>query len=352
MTDQHEPDETGDDGTIPRSAGLDPQRFGARAASEIQTLLVPVDFSERSKVALELAAALAGTLGAELHVVHVLDVPRFVPRETSPHAASLERRVLVALMESNARVELEAFVNEAKRNGAPVTRAFIAVGPTSQTIVEAAEHDGYDLVVMGACGRTGLSRAMFGSVAEKVVRAAPCPTLTVGHIPRCAKKIERILVAVDYSNASRSALEYATGFARKFGAELDVVHVWDRPGFVAEELTVRYHDGSSRGFGELIREGAERELSDFLAAFHDGKTNPTLAVASYRVLSGEPAATLLAELGQGSHDLVVLGTHGRTGLKRLLLGSVAEKLVRSAAVPVLVVPPRARHEAQTGKARP
>src|SRR5262245_21199054 len=80
--------------------------------------------------------------------------------------------------------------------------------------------------------------------------------------PTRAKRIERILVPVDYSDTSRSALEYAAWLGRTLGAELDVVHVWDRPAFVSGEVMVRERDGCSRGLGELILEGAEREMND------------------------------------------------------------------------------------------
>jgi nucleotide-binding universal stress UspA family protein len=87
-----------------------------------------------------------------------------------------------------------------------------------------------------------------------------------------------------------------------------------------------------------VRENAEREMSAFLGAHRD-RLAPGEGLPVHRLLSGKPASTLLGELEQGKHDLVVLGTRGRTGFKHLLLGSVAEKLVRFSPVPVLTVPP-------------
>ena len=88
--------------------------------------------------------------------------------------------------------------------------------------------------------------------------------------------------------------------------------------------------------GELIRENAQRDMDEFMATV----TLPSSVSARTRLLSGDPAASLIAELKKGEHDLVVLGTHGRTGLAHLLLGSIAEKLVRLSPVPVLTVPER------------
>jgi nucleotide-binding universal stress UspA family protein len=304
-------------------------------------LLVPVDFSEYSRRALQLATWIAGNVGAEIHVLHVLQVPEVFGAETS-HAIGFERRALATLMVHSAKTQLDAFVADAKRDGALVTRAFTAMGRPSRTIVETARLEDYDLIVMGTHGRTGFSRLMLGSVAERVVRAASCPTLTVRDVPSWAQKFGRILVPVDYSDTSMSALAWADAFARKFGADLDVVHIWDRPLFVPGRVMVHEQSGGTRSLGELIREGAEREMREFLVKSRERTTGADLDLPRYRLLSGEPASTLLEDLGKGLHDLVVLGTRGHTGLDHLLLGSVAEKLVRLAPVPVLVVPSAAR----------
>jgi nucleotide-binding universal stress UspA family protein len=146
-------------------------------------------------------------------------------------------------------------------------------------------------------------------------------------------QIQSILVPVDYSECSRAALAYAAQFARDFGATLDVVHVWDRPAYVDEPVKVHLPDGGTCSLVDLIRQNAEREMAAFIqAAELDPKTK-----LSSRLLSGNPAATILRELEPRHHDLVIVGTHGRTGLRHALLGSVAEKIVRLAPVPVLSV---------------
>ena len=92
--------------------------------------------------------------------------------------------------------------------------------------------------------------------------------------------------------------------------------------------------------GELIRENAQRDMDEFLGQV----SLPSDLSTSSRLLSGEPASALLAELKKGEHDLVILSTHGRTGFAHLLLGSIAEKLVRLSPVPVLTVPIAGRAE--------
>ncbi len=146
--------------------------------------------------------------------------------------------------------------------------------------------------------------------------------------------IQKLLVPVDYSDCSGAALAVAAEMAKTFGAALDVVHVWDRPVYASDTVLVRHPDGERRSLVEMIQENALVEMDRFMAQ----AAIPAGVDVSRRLLSGNPAATILAELGTGRHDLLVIGTHGRTGLKHMLLGSVAEKLVRLSPVPVLTVP--------------
>ena len=145
---------------------------------------------------------------------------------------------------------------------------------------------------------------------------------------------KKILVPVDYSECSQAALAQAVAFALTSGASVDVVHVWDRPQYVSDTVMVTTAEGSKRSLVEMIRENAEQEMSTFLKT---AKVPPTVPL-THRLLSGEPVTTLLKELRSRDHDLVVVGTHGRTGLTHVLLGSVAERLVRLSPVPVLSVP--------------
>jgi universal stress protein A len=148
----------------------------------------------------------------------------------------------------------------------------------------------------------------------------------------------RILVPVDYSPSSRQSAEYALALAAKVGAAVDVVHVWDRPTYISDAVMVRRQGEEQRSLADLIRENAESDMKEFIS----GLTIPPGVTLTQRLCSGEPVSTLIAELKKGGHELVVLGTHGRTGLAHVLLGSVAERLIRHSPVPVLTVPPTGR----------
>jgi nucleotide-binding universal stress UspA family protein len=145
----------------------------------------------------------------------------------------------------------------------------------------------------------------------------------------------KILAPVDYSANSRVSLGLAVDLARKFSAGLEIVHVWDRPTYLTEAM-MTVHGTGERRLTDLIAENAEHDMQTFLTEV----PLPSDLPYGHHLLSGDPASELLREIEKGAYDLVVLGTHGRSGLSRLLLGSIAEKIVRHAAVPVLTVPRR------------
>lgn len=144
---------------------------------------------------------------------------------------------------------------------------------------------------------------------------------------------QSILVPVDYSPNSRAALAVAVELARKFSASLQLVHVWDRPTYLTEALMVGHGTGQ-RPLMELIEQNAEQDMLTFLQEVG----LPADVSYGHRLLSGEPASELIREIETGGYDLVVMGTHGRSGLSRLLLGSIAEKVVRYAPIAVLTIP--------------
>ena len=146
--------------------------------ARIRKILVPVDFSESSREALAYAAELAQKFGARIDLLHVWQAPVFIPTATLPEVPNVDANI-VDLVRQNAEEATARALAEARAQGLPVESARAEPGVPARGIVELAKADGYDLIVIGTHGRTGLSRAMMGSVAEKVVRLAPCPVLTV-----------------------------------------------------------------------------------------------------------------------------------------------------------------------------
>lgn len=144
----------------------------------IRQILVPSDFSEPSRAALDYAAELARPFEAKIDVLHVWEAPTFIPP-----AGLLEAGVadlsLIDVFRKAAETALDQFVLAAQKRGVAVRASFAELGPPADTITEFARKRDYDLIVIGTHGRTGLSRALIGSVAERVVRHASCPVLAV-----------------------------------------------------------------------------------------------------------------------------------------------------------------------------
>lgn len=155
-------------------------------------------------------------------------------------------------------------------------------------------------------------------------------------------EIHRILVPVDFSDCSRVALESAATLAERFGASIAVLHVWEPPHLVGPEFLMREPGEKGHPIAEIAIAQAKTEMERFLSAF------PQRERFEIRYETGKPYKTIVELAGRERYDAIVMGTHGRSGLPHLLIGSVAEKVVRTAPCPVVTV--RQPGEAHAGAA--
>ncbi|MDF0650455.1 MAG: hypothetical protein CV081_06470 [Nitrospira sp. LK265] len=292
----------------------------------INRILVATDFSTCARRAVEYGMCVARAWSAHVDLLYVVEVLRTLGYDVPFADPLLETRRKEAeglLGDLAARVKQEGLdVDWHLREGIP-----------SEQIGQCALEQRADLVVVGTHGRTGLDHIMLGSTAERVIKQAPCPTLTVRVAPIHGEKdvdvppcIRHVLVPVDFSSPSLDALEYAIQVGDRFGAELTIVHVLE-PIYFDLEL----------GLGRIEQEVQKRThwetQLDGLAQVVRGRG---LAAGSV-VLGGIPSESIVTYArGQGC-DLIVMGTHGRRGLTRLRYGSVAESVLRQAPCPVLTV---------------
>jgi nucleotide-binding universal stress UspA family protein len=207
---------------------------------------------------------------------------------------------------------------------------------------------GADLIVMGTHGRGGVTHLLLGSVAERVIRTAPCSVLTVRDVP--PRNIRRILVPTDFSATADEALGYARLLASRFGASLQLLHVLDDP-FVSGGLaTEAYLTEAAVTRSALLQEAVNRLAHRVgpLRRASEPEKGPGITRVDAEVLFGKGAHTIAEYAANHGADLIVIGTHGRTGIAHLILGSIAERLVRTAPCPVLTVkyasPTRGRRE--------
>lgn len=147
------------------------------------------------------------------------------------------------------------------------------------------------------------------------------------HIPK------KILVAVDFSDHSNAALDYAIALADRIGASVEVLHVWDPPAFVGPEVLLLGGNELRMSITDYTRRIAGQEMEDLLA----GPLRRGIRGLEGHVERGNPADVICRFAGEHGFDLVVVGTHGRSGFSRFMAGSVAEKVMRNCPCPVLTV---------------
>ena len=146
------------------------------------------------------------------------------------------------------------------------------------------------------------------------------------------KQIAKILVPTDFSEQARAAFEYAVFLASKVGASIELLHVWEAPRYVSPDLMLAVPGWSAVTVEQFSRAQAAKELEGFM-----GKVEHSGVPVKILMEVGDPAATIVRTAKQNDADLIVMGTHGRSGMARLFLGSVAEKVVTHAECPVMTL---------------
>ena len=293
-------------------------------------ILVPLDASAAAARALPFAEALAGAGSARLLLVQAVNV------HTVPGADPTESQVL-ALDEAQAYLDgLAARISDA---GITVETA-VPYGPAAEEIVTEARLRHADLIVMTTHGRTGLGRWVYGSVAEAVLAHSPVPVLLLqswlGEHPwrRLAAR-PRLLVPLDGSEFSEAALPVAFELIQQLGGELLLMEVVTP----VDQVVAAGGPG-----GPIVVEVADVEA--LLAAARQyldgvaGRLSEQLGAPPPRDLRvGDPAQMIADTAREHGVDLIVMSTHGRTGLARTAFGSVAGGVLRHASAPLLLVHP-------------
>ncbi|HET7505224.1 MAG TPA: universal stress protein [Kofleriaceae bacterium] len=291
-----------------------------------QKILCPIDFSPGSQQAMEVAVRLATASGGKLVLAHAWYLPPLAYGGEYPVAPDA-----VQLLVDDEQRGLDAAARDAAALGARNVETVMLSGVPWQQLIDLLRADSaFDLVVMGTHGRTGLSRFLIGSVTESVVRQSPCPVLVV-RSRDAGKPFVHVLCPVDFSPCSREAVDLAAAVAAPGGAGITLLHVIELPVSYSGEPPVA-------GFAEDLDRASARLLEQWAREL----TAKVSVPVTTRSRIGSPGAQILAVLdADPTFDLVVMGSHGRTGIRRMLLGSVAEKVVRHAACPVLVTHSRA-----------
>jgi nucleotide-binding universal stress UspA family protein len=308
----------------------------AKRVLQIKTILVPLDFSRTSIQALKYTIPLAEEFGATIHLVHVQPADDFTALENAG-GLMLNCADSIALMQDRLSEALPK-----KRPFWP-DNCHVVSGRPFEEICKLAGRLEASLIVLPTRGLSRLKHAFLGSTAERVVRYAPCPVL----IPRGAQfklinwdgsgdgrrlHLRRILAPVDFSDCSMAGVRYAALLARRTGAILRLVHVVFPH---TEILTLDRVTGDLSTVAHTAKVTARLRMKELLGhSFLQGVKAETI------IRTGQETDKICAEAARDNVVLVVISTHGRTGFKRAVIGSVAEQVVRYAECPVLTVPSR------------
>mgnify|MGYP006279965017 CR=1 FL=1 len=295
------------------------------------SVLAATDLSETSLEAVRFGGREARLRGEELVVVHVLqteangglgtslfDVEEAAPERLRSHARS---RLIETVGDHLTGYRPPATISYRVRLGDPI-----------EVIHEMASEPDCSLLVIGATGRSRLRNLLLGSTADELIRSTPTPVLTIPGETEVAP-FESILVPVDFSECSRSGLEIAADLARRDGSRVTVVH----EGVLRSFGSGRPRFGPRNGVGESYRREAIEKLDNLMAEFDFSGIECKRIVDVRTFESRTTADAIVRQARKSSADLIVMGTHGRTGFRRFLLGSTTMNVLRQMPCPVLTM---------------
>ena len=289
----------------------------------IRKILCPHDFFPPSETALAYAVSLARTFYARIRIVHV------VPPATSYFPQDKGEVVKSAYEESQLR--LASIATAVKAAGVHAS-AEVRLGEIDREILNAADEYKADLMVAATHGRRGFQHWLIGSTCERLLKRAHVPILTIGPVkrPRDASNFKRILIGIDFSDASEEVASWGFSIAKKFQSDVTLLHVAD---LAVGDIPKPYKSS--------LLEGIRLELEQFVPSDAEACSKVTR-----RVEFGMPFQHILKLAQSGKADLIVIGTHGKGMLDRALLGTSAERIIRGAPCATLSVPPKASRKEQ------
>lgn len=299
-----------------------------------RTVVAATDLSETAAVGVRWATKIAADHGSHLHLIYALSLTGW-----AMDYVEIEAGIRARITES-VRERLAQSAKVPRREGLEVSWE-VESGAASEVILRAAETMRADVLVIGTRGIRSLDYLLLGSTAQRVVQRAACPVLTV-HPQDTGRErpIRRILAATDFSHEAEAALTASLALLGGPPAETEVI--------LLHACQVPYELGLDSGYISAasglqqcrdLMQPVQRRLEETAGQLHEsGSRTRILAIEGY------PPEVIVEQAEQVGADLIVMGTHGRTGLAHVLLGSTAERVIHRAPCPVLTV---RRHSART-----
>lgn len=282
----------------------------------MKKIMLATDFSERSDRALRRATLLARQFGASLSIIHVVDDDQ--PRRI----VDSERDAASALL-----AELRSTVQNV--DGVSCEARLVLAAPFVG-IARAAEEESPDLLAVGPHRRQALRDVFVGTTAERTIRTVACPVLMVNAPP--VGPYGHVMLTTDLSEGAAQAAKTCLALGIADGARASILHVFDAPA-VHLAMSQAISAEARQAYLDAERKEASRNLSAFVKSLEWRSIRQIV-----REVRNTPAADILTEARRGSADLIVVGTHGRSGVAKFFLGSVAEAVLRMADRDMLVIP--------------
>lgn len=296
----------------------------------LKRIALTTDFSERARVAYEAAAALAREHGAAIDLLHEAEpLPPF-------YYESFSRDFPIHSYYESLATQLDAEASRAPLSGLPVHPRLLSPESDHSTILGFLEDAGVDLLVMATHGHTALAHLLLGSFTEKLARMSSVPVLTYrrrkGSGPFSPPG--RVIVPFDFSDNARAVLPLVRWIAAHYEPEITLLNVFPHP---ADFIFGPLGSGTtSRDLQRAVNEATRRTTARLEEISHSELEGFQIAC---RVREGTPHREIVAEIEDRNADLVLMATHGWTGVKHLFFGSVAERVLRRASCSVLIARP-------------
>lgn len=303
-----------------------------------ERILVPLDGSALAEEALQPALALARTIDGEVILLHSI-----LPVYTAmPVVASEYDWIWPEYAREDSRREVRKYLEGVKkRSECPGCHISTVVmeGDAASAIVDTAEEEEIDLIVVSTYGESGVGRAIFGSTTERVLHSATCPVL----VTRSARPISSVLVTLDGSRLAERALRPALELATRLGATVHLLRVNEPPEAAARDLLPWGVEEPAvpADMAQRVRDAGQAYLQDVMLRYDLSPAQVQTTVAE-----GKPVERIMEFADLHGIDVIAMSTHGHTGLRRWLYGSVTLKVMRGSGNSMLIVRPPAEELAE------
>lgn len=299
-------------------------------------ILVPLDGSGLAERALEPAMALARQQSESEVILLTVPVYKDIFISTSAGFDLLLPDQSLDQFRQDAEVYLDEVSSNWKRADTRL-KTMIVDGDIASVIIDTAEEEAVDLIVMTTHGYSGFSRWLLGSITERVLRSVPCPVLVI----REKRPLTKIMITLDGSALAEKALEPGIEIAHLLGGNVTLLQVDQGAELGALEISML--DLAEAGLSRRVQQQAASDhMANYMNRMAGKYREEGLSIESV-VIEGSPARSILDFAEAQEIDLIVMTTHGRTGLKRWVYGSVTEKVMRSTEAAMLIIRPQEEH---------